>query len=141
VCCATTCDGTCLACHESKTGLPSGSCEPVVAGMDPEAECLASPSDCLAGGCRGGVGACARATSGTVCRPAAGPCDLPESCDEAQEGCPVDGYAGASEGGCVGPEVCDGLGAGDDHCKLPSGEACGNGDECLSGICLAGSCG
>ncbi|WP_437540819.1 hypothetical protein WME97_25440 [Sorangium sp. So ce367] len=48
--CDTTCTGTCMACEETKTGEPDGTCAPVTANTDPDDEC--EVGDC------GGDGAC-----------------------------------------------------------------------------------
>jgi len=141
ICCATSCIGTCLACHEEKTGKASGLCEPVAAGIDPDSECPDSPMSCLTGMCDGSSGVCARTPSGTVCRPAAGPCGLAELCDDSVEGCPADAHAGQTFGACASPKVCDGLGPGEDHCKYPSGEMCNDDVDCISGNCSNGVCG
>jgi len=54
--------------------------------------------------------------SGTVCRAAAGPCDVAEVCNGTSAACPVDkkvvqGTACASKGACSGTPVCDGSSA------------------------------
>jgi cysteine-rich repeat protein len=54
--------------------------------------CRAAAGACdLAEACTGSSGACpADAKSVAVCRPAAGPCDTPETCDGAGDACPAD---------------------------------------------------
>ena len=53
----------------------------------------------------------------TVCRPAAGPCDLAETCDGAGAPCPSDGLALSTAvcrpaaGTCDAPEMCTGMSA------------------------------
>jgi hypothetical protein len=56
-------------------------------------------------------------SAGTVCRPAAGPCDVEEICDGTGSDCPADGFAQASQecrpaaGTCDVAEVCSGTSA------------------------------
>ncbi len=60
---------------------------------------------------------CAGQPAGTVCRAAAGPCDVAETCDGTTDTCPADGFAGAgmecraAAGPCDVAEMCDGTGA------------------------------
>lgn len=51
VCCSSACNSTCEACTQSKTGLPNGTCAPVVAHTDPDNECGPSASCSGAGSC------------------------------------------------------------------------------------------
>src|SRR5439155_693072 len=56
--------------------------------------------------------------AGTVCRPAADVCDVPETCDGTSNTCPSDGFLPTSTlcrpsaGPCDVPEYCTGSGAG-----------------------------
>jgi len=54
VCCDLACDGACEACVASKTCGQDGTCAPVTAGTDPDAECTA-PNVCFAGSCQSGT--------------------------------------------------------------------------------------
>jgi hypothetical protein len=67
--------------------------------------------------CTNGVCGFAPVAAGTVCRPAAGPCDLPEVCDGASLACPIDAFAQTtvecrpSAGPCDVAEYCTGAAA------------------------------
>src|SRR5439155_21559643 len=81
---------------------------------------FAAPRDCsgvcLTGACDP-IAGCGHRPTDQVCRPAAGPCDLPERCDGAAPGCPPDAFAPASvvcrtaAGACDAEELCDGVAA------------------------------
>src|SRR6266849_2253031 len=60
--------------------------------------CRAAAGVCdVAETCTGTSATCpADAKSTGVCRPAAGPCDVAESCDGVSDGCPADGFASAA---------------------------------------------
>jgi hypothetical protein len=45
VCCEAACSGLCEGCAMATTGQPSGSCEPILNGLDPNAECT-GPKTC-----------------------------------------------------------------------------------------------
>ncbi len=47
VCCASSCDGTCMACSAAKTGAADGTCAPIAEQDDPDDECAAD--DCTDG--------------------------------------------------------------------------------------------
>jgi hypothetical protein len=65
VCCASDCSGTCFACNLPGT---TGTCAPVPNGMDPLAQCTATPqSGCGTDGQCDGSGACRNWPAGTVC--------------------------------------------------------------------------
>jgi hypothetical protein len=88
----------------------------------PPPECTTS-QECADGNpctmdiCAAGLCMYAPAPAGTACRPAAGACDLPESCDGRSLVCPADGKAAAgtvcrrAEGACDRAEACDGTSA------------------------------
>src|SRR5581483_560027 len=71
-----------------------------------------------------GSGRCTHATptgAGVTCRPAAGPCDVPETCDGVHPTCPIDGFdVGSScrhENPPCGDDLCNGTSA---ECPLTS---------------------
>ena len=122
------------------------------------------PIDCMvcsaaAGAVADGTCSPAPASPGIVCRPAAGPCDVGESCDGASDVCPEDAFATAavecraSVGPCDSPESCTGIDAPcpDDlklgpevECRASTG-ACDPAEYCdgLADICavdLGGPC-
>ena len=78
--------------------------------------CTADSSPCTLDQCSAGVCAHPAGNGGTVCRPAAGECDLQEICSGASPTCPADA-------------------------KQPDGTACGDGDACTTpDACAAGAC-
>jgi len=108
-----------------------------------EGGCL--PLDEACGGCAGGL-----CPTTTVCRPAAGECDLAEFCDGLSTACPSDAVASASttcrsgSGDVCDPdELCDGVGkscpadsvASDTEVCRPA-DACGPAELC-TGVALA----
>ena len=81
----------------------------------------------------GGVKFCENlpGNAGTVCRPSAGPCDVPETCSGTSRECPADALAAAgtvcraSAGICDPPETCSGTGAScPADAKSPAGTVC-----------------
>src|SRR5437764_1710752 len=72
---------------------------------------------CVSG--TGGVKFCDNVpgNAGTVCRPSAGPCDVPETCSGTSRECPADTFVAAgtvcraSAGVCDPPETCSGTSA------------------------------
>jgi len=176
VCCDSACDGTCEAC-----ALPGsvGSCTAVPDGTDPGDECEdQGAQSCGTTGVCNGARACATYATGTICRDAAGVCDVAEACPGDGEACPFDAfvaadtvcrphadvcdlaesctgftadcpadgylwYAGSDPGFCDGGLLCDGQGIGADHCRTTDGSPgslCGNGTNCLSGVCVDLAC-
>lgn len=109
VCCNEPCDGTCVACTASHSGLPQGTCGEVAAGADPEAECAVGA--CLEGGlCCGEAStvaggtcpaACTGGCAGSSCRI---DCTDNDACKGMLIACP-DGFD------------CDVLCSGDNSCK------------------------
>jgi hypothetical protein len=97
---------TCKACRD-------GRCLPQGADEDLKDECAEGP--CLTGLCDG-AGACGFAPVGTVCREAAGACDVAEVCPGDGPVCPDDGFLPPSHvcrdasGECDQPESCTGTG-------------------------------
>lgn len=62
VCCDTACDGECVSCVGAKTGGADGTCTPVTANTDPEAECGAgtcTATSVVHSACSGTSAACA----------------------------------------------------------------------------------
>ncbi|MEZ4307971.1 MAG: hypothetical protein R3F14_07980 [Polyangiaceae bacterium] len=95
---------------------------------------------CLgAGDCPGGApcvdGVCCSSACNTVC----------EACTIALKGSGLQGQCGVSMPGtnspndCPNPKVCNGM-TGAAACKLPVGQACSLGSECLLGFCTDGVC-
>lgn len=54
-CCDTTCTGTCEACAQAQTGLPDGTCGPILEGLDPADECTGELVCNGSSGCCGGA--------------------------------------------------------------------------------------
>ena len=135
VCCSTTCTGTCQSC-----ALPGsqGACTNVPERQDPLDQCNdAGAASCGTDGSCDGAGACQPYPRGTTCRPAAGVCDVAETCAGGGVACPPDGFVSgtlcrASQGLCDLAEACSGTAAA---CPLdivaPPGTACRQ----LAGLC------
>jgi hypothetical protein len=117
--------------------LPDGS----VCGSAPNGDCDLQDT-CTTGVCVDNVRA-----SGTVCRAAAGECDVAELCDGISQDCPVDDFVAdgttctddgiectndvCGGGQCVHPPVADGTFCG----GTPSGD-CDLQDSCDAGVCI-----
>jgi hypothetical protein len=68
VCCSSSCNGPCRACSMSKTGMASGTCNPIPMNADPDNECATQmASTCGTTGVCDGNNACAKHPMGTVC--------------------------------------------------------------------------
>src|SRR5262249_17648554 len=83
--------------------------------VDPGEECDdGTGNNGAPGACCGGN--CILRSASYTCRPAAGPCDIPETCDGTNPACPTDGFA-SSGTPCVEDsnfctsDVCDGAGS------------------------------
>ena len=149
-CCDRACDGVCESCAAASTGIPNGTCAPIVTGRDPDDECgdgktctgsgacawidagiCTTNSECLTGFCRNNV--CCQSVCDGLCM----------SCSLAMNGI-ADGTCSATLGGletnneCEGPTVCNGNGG----CyNGATGAACSEGFECVTGTCVrAGIC-
>jgi len=131
VCCESECGrgNECMACSVARGSSADGKCEPVALGTP----CTAEGACVVASACNG-LGSCLPvelAPATTECRPAVGPCDLPEYCTGSSADCPDDGFAlsgtecRASQGACDVAEVCDGQSP---HCPedafAPPAESC-----------------
>ncbi len=144
VCCDTACLDSCAACDRIGD---EGTCGFLPAGSDPDGDCASAQARCDgAGGCRLVLGArcasgsdCASAhcTDGVCCREpdCAGPCNTCNT-QAAPGSCALVPRGSDPSGRCPGLAVCDGSGA----CKLPLGESCTQGGDCLSGRCVDGLC-
>jgi hypothetical protein len=135
VCCDLACQGACEACSKAKTGQPNGQCRPAPVDTDPDGDC--SGLLCRTGVCDG-ARACQVSTDGTLCRPAVGACDSPETC--AQGVCPTDTLIAngeicrAAAADCDVAESCDGSsGVCPDDAFLASSVVC----RAASGACDA----
>jgi len=98
--------------------------------------------DCCSSGCQ-------IEPPSTLCRPAAGSCDLEEFCTAASPNCPFDVKSSSvcrpSSGSCDLAEVCDGI---NNFCPidqvLPGGSSCDDfssctgPDQCVNGSCIGG---
>lgn len=110
-------------------------CESACGGGD-ESDCLAC--SVLAGGAEDGL--CATARAGTMCRDAAGPCDLPERCDGSDPECPV--HSGRPEGAVCSVDPCSTPGTcAQGSCTGAEPAMCSAVDACLlGGSCEEGTC-
>ncbi len=162
VCCDTACDGECVACAESSTGLADGTCGAVAANTDPDSECddegeISCGADGT--GCNGDEAspACNLYDDTTVCADAvctagiidlvrhcdgAGTCEATETTDCAPYGCDAAGQGCLT--GCTDHDDCnaDSYCDGDGACvpKETDGTACTDEDECVSGLCVDDVC-
>lgn len=118
----TVCSGG--ACVPCSSGLPCDTGNPCQLGT---LDCSSGSPRCVAGG---------PAPMGTLCRAAAGPCDVAETCSGSTTVCPTDRFAmgttcRAAAGPCDVAEACDGTGAA---CPLdarrPPGSVCRAGGPC-----------
>ncbi|MDI1443429.1 hypothetical protein [Polyangium sp. 6x1] len=75
VCCDSACDGKCMGCIKTATGMPNGVCAPALDGNNPGGRCTGADT-CVGGMCRceNGVqdGSEAKVDCGGVCAPCAG---------------------------------------------------------------------
>jgi hypothetical protein len=126
-------------------------------GVEPGCEVVCGPgSECGNGtieegeACDGGPccdGSCALRATITVCRGAAGLCDIAESCNGSSSDCPGDTFAAtttacrASAGDCDVAESCSGSTA---DCPADGfaedGLACDDGNACTTDTCQGGIC-
>ena len=88
--------------------------------------------------CASGSPVCVRdrlREAGSVCRPAAGACDVAEVCDGTTPACPLDAFE--ATGTACSEGFCDGLGACSDGCT--PGASCSTGNPCEIGTVSCGS--
>ena len=93
--------------------------------------CTSDSNPCTLDQC--GAGACTHpaGNAGTVCRPAAGDCDVQETCDGASAACPADAKS-SSGSGCPDDgnqctnDQCDGTSVLCQHPDKAAGAACGS---------------
>src|SRR5581483_11098336 len=86
--------------------------------------------------------------AGTVCRAAAGVCDVAETCSGSSAACPADAFASsstvcrASAGTCDIAENCTGSSAScPADAKVADGTSCNDGNACTqTDTCQSGSC-
>jgi hypothetical protein len=126
---AETCDGMSVNC-------PTDSKKPNLTS------CTADSNPCTLDQCDGTHDTCQHpaGNAGAVCRPAAGVCDIPETCTGASTACPAtDAKYGANHecrpvapGGCDVAESCDGV---NDNCPVDS--FLGNSTQCRAPSCSA----
>ncbi len=151
VCCNAACTGSCQACSAAKKGSGAdGTCSNIALGTDPDAECGGAAScngagacglfangaactlgsECSSGSCADGV--CCNTACNTTC----------QACTAAKKGSGTDGTCGSIVSGadpdseCTGSQICNGAGV----CKVPTGDACAQATDCLSGFCADGVC-
>ena len=126
-------------CADQPAGAPCDNGDACTLGRcDGNGNCVSTPllcdGPCLTGTCDPQRG-CVPRPPGTICRPAAGPCDVAESCDGTTADCPADGFKPATAS-CDDGNAC----TGGDHCS-------GTADVCVPGTpsvcdapCLTGIC-
>jgi hypothetical protein len=147
-CCDDVCDDVCEGCAGALTGQGDGSCAPIPDGDDPDVECDASDAACRQDVCGGVAGQCKPAAANVVCRPAAGECDVDDTCDGSTFACPnefhpvtqpCDGALGQPD---CDPDRCDGNGSCDQSAST-DGDGCDDsgGDPCCGQACVAGAAG
>src|SRR5207249_1499038 len=106
---------------------------------------------CTTDVCNGTVGAPActhpAGNAGTVCRAAAGECDVAETCDGTHTSCPANGFkaAAASCGSsassdCDQPDTCDGSGTCQANHVADGTNCTDDGNVCTTDMCAAGVC-
>jgi hypothetical protein len=106
------CDG--VVCSGLATDcLEAAACDPdtglcVARPKAPGLACTDDGNPCTLDACDG-AGACAHpaGNAGTVCRAAAGPCDVAETCSGDDPSCPVDAFAGIDVECRAAADVCD----------------------------------
>lgn len=139
-----TCTGTDAACPPPGAPLPNGSvCRPA----DPTRPCDASET------CNGATANCPPDTfvplsSNTVCRPAVGPCDVPEFCAGDSMDCtavdavrPANSLCNLKTGLCDDDDYCDGASTACPNRLQPDGWPCDDQLVCTqASSCRAGAC-
>jgi len=157
ICCDSPCTGSCVACVEALTRTTTGTCAPIPAGTDPDAECeTEDPATCGTSGLCDGVGACALFSADTLC--ASSSCSgavesRPALCDGAGT-CAEQGTAACAPYECNGT-VCANHCAADvvcgtgSFCNIPTGNCepllaqggtCQRDSQCVTGSCVDNVC-
>jgi TATA-box binding protein (TBP) (component of TFIID and TFIIIB) len=162
VCCAEACSGACVACSAAKksSGADDGSCGPIAAGTDPDADCpTSSVTTCQETGVCDGAGQCALYPTGTLCVQAfcsagvvltpaftcngTGTCVATPITNCSPFVCEGEGASAGCSTSCASSQDC-GPGAfcaaGECLEPQPNGEACTSPLECESGLCVDGRC-
>src|SRR5262249_9125656 len=98
VCHAGVCAGTAVVCTASDQCHVAGTCNPTTGQCSNPAApdgttCLDDGNPCTTDTCTAGVCVHSAGNAGVLCRPAAGVCDLPETCDGVNSDCPPDAKA------------------------------------------------
>ena len=155
VCCATACDGICMACAAPYTGKENGTCAPTNGGMDPDDDCqAAAPETCGDDGWCDGAGACRKFGSNQICAESACTGSMfvaTRTCDGAGACAPAQatdcGTSPCALTGCATPCQLDAecgptayCGGGTCKVKKTSGTSCDGATECGSGFCADGVC-
>ncbi|MBI5480989.1 MAG: hypothetical protein HY906_19175 [Deltaproteobacteria bacterium] len=153
VCCNTACTGRCASCSLERA---VGTCAPIPAGEDPDAEC-ASAGSC--GGTCDGAGGCVPASPGEPCGTCK-VCNASGQCAAVPDGTSCEGtlfcvtgetcQAGRCQGGtardCGDDDPCtaDACSEAAKRClneRLADGAACDDGNACTTGtVCFGGAC-
>lgn len=150
VCCDTSCESTCRACREDKTGVPSGTCTIVQDGFDPDEECEGGGScggACVQGTCNfpgttKSCGTCKVCDGGGYCKAAAGDQDTHVECSDCSicnggGGCKNvnPGIDPKSDCGADAPSTCGltGFCDGDSSCDYYGLETTKSADSCDPG--------
>ncbi len=150
VCCASSMCGLCQTCA-------TGACANVGAGTpEPPGGCAANPPCGNTGNCNGG-GACEQAGTSVACGTAScagttfspvskctggGSCAAPmtSSCSPYVCGAAACKTTCASDADCVAPFTCQGAGANRSCALKPNGAVCAQGNQCITGNCVDGTC-
>ena len=160
VCCDSACGGDCVTCLASKkdpSAGPSGVCEPIAPGTDPDDDCEEGPgfpTSCLADGMCDGAGACRVFAETTVACGATSCsgnfvvgqlCNGGGTCAQAQVSCDPYKCSGdacldtcTDNNDCIAGAFCSAQGTCSQ--KLVDGSMCSAGQECQSGFCVDGFC-
>ena len=148
-CCDRACDAACESCAAADTGVPNGTCAPVLTARDPYNSCgdgrscdgagacawisaggCTTDNECMTGFCRDNT--CCENTCDGLCM----------SCSLALNGI-ADGLCRATLSGletdneCWGPVACDG--GGGCYANMP-GTPCSANFECMIGMCNGACC-
>jgi hypothetical protein len=157
ICCSSACNFTCMACVQTLTGQPDGTCANIQMGKPaPATQCPASPPCGNDGNCNGS-GFCEQAPMTTMCGAAAScmngmvtPAGMCSGAGMCVPGTPTscNGYVcngaacttkcnASNNTGCVAGYYCTGVG-GNGTCtmQLGPGSPCTSNIECKSTMCV-----